>query len=151
MTTAPHRIREVSPQPPYLLRITWTNGTVSVVDLADPIERLEAYAPLSDPRLFMEASVGEWGWDVTWPGDIAMAADRLYQRAREQAGKAFPAGEFRAWMERNGLSLTTAAKALGLTRRTITGYSSGARPIPPLVGLACKGWEELQRQKKLAA
>lgn len=144
--TASHRIKAVTPLPPFVLRITWTNGKSSEVDVSGPIESLEAYAPLADPDFFRQAVVGEWGWDVVWPGDIAMAADRLYQRSLEQSGKAFPTDEFRAWMARNGLSLTTAAKALGLTRRTITAYSSGMRPIPLIVGLACTGWEAKQRK-----
>lgn len=144
--TTPHRVKAVTPLHPYVLRITWANDKSSEVDVSGPIESLEAYASLADPGLFRQAAVGDWGWDIVWPGDIAMAADRLYQRSLEQSGKAFPTEEFRSWMARNGLSLTTAAKALGLTRRTITAYSSGMRPIPPIVGLACAGWEAQQRK-----
>ena len=44
-------------------------------------------------------------------------------------------------MKRNDLSLATAAEALGMTTRMITHYRTGSRPIPRVVGLACKGWE----------
>jgi predicted transcriptional regulator len=44
-------------------------------------------------------------------------------------------------MTTNKLSLTTAAQELGLSRRTITAYSSGVALIPKHIGLACKGWE----------
>lgn len=44
-------------------------------------------------------------------------------------------------MERNGLSLSVAAESLGMTRRMIAHYRTGSKPIPIVVGLACKGWE----------
>jgi hypothetical protein len=50
-------------------------------------------------------------------------------------------------MQRNHLSLTAAAQALGLTRRAIVYYHGGHRPIPKLVGLACKGWEAIRRRE----
>lgn len=53
--------------------------------------------------------------------------------------------EFGAWMQRNGLSLSTAAQALGLSRRMIAHYRTGSRPIPKVVALACRGWEALHR------
>jgi hypothetical protein len=48
-------------------------------------------------------------------------------------------------MSRNHLSLTAAAKALGLTRRAIVYYHGGHHPIPKVVGLACAGWEAPHR------
>ena len=54
--------------------------------------------------------------------------------------------EFNAWMERNGLSLGAAAKALGITRRTIVYYHGGHKPIPVYIKLACVGWETLHLQ-----
>ena len=74
-----------------------------------------------------------------------MASERLYQMGKEQAGTAYPVADFKDWMQRNALSLTTASAALGLSRRSISQYSSGARPIPRVVGLACKGWEADRR------
>jgi len=61
--------------------------------------------------------------------------------AKEQAGEAVPQDEFRAWMQRNNLSLTTAADALYLSRRVVSQYSAGSRPIPKVIGLAIKGFE----------
>jgi hypothetical protein len=65
--------------------------------------------------------------------------------SKEQTGDAFPTGQFNAWMKRHGLSLSAAAQALHLTRRTIIYYSTGAKPIPAYIGLACKGWEAERR------
>ena len=54
--------------------------------------------------------------------------------------------DFTAWMERNQLSLSQAAQAIGMTRRMIAYYKSGARPIPKTVWLACIGYEALQHE-----
>jgi predicted transcriptional regulator len=55
--------------------------------------------------------------------------------------------EFNAWMDRNGLSLSAAAKALGITRRTVLYYHGGHKPIPIYIKLACLGWEVLHSQQ----
>lgn len=56
---------------------------------------------------------------------------------------------FRQWQDCNALSLTDAAKAIGLSRRTISQFRTGARPVPRVVALACKGWSS-DRMKKAA-
>lgn len=61
-------------------------------------------------------------------------------RARPENTRAFA-----HWRARHGLSLTQAARALGLTARTISAYGTGARPVPRYIALACKGWE-VERQ-----
>jgi len=81
----------------------------------------------------------EWGHGLDWPGGLDLGADRLYDLGREQAGLLSPSG-FDDWMRGNGLSLTTAATALGMTRRMIAHYRHGSRPIPRTVHLACIGW-----------
>jgi transcriptional regulator with XRE-family HTH domain len=59
----------------------------------------------------------------------------------EQKGEAMPAKEFRAWRERHKLSLSDAASALGLSRRTVAYYDQGQRIIPKVVWLATKGYD----------
>ena len=66
--------------------------------------------------------------------------------AREQAGDATPVAEFADWRVRNGLSLTDATTALGITRRMVSYYEAGRYLIPRMVGLACKGWEVEHRR-----
>ena len=44
-------------------------------------------------------------------------------------------------MDRHGLTQMRAADALGLSRRTLNHYLSGAKPIPKIVQLACLGLE----------
>ena len=73
-----------------------------------------------------------------------MGADRLYHLCREQAGLFSPL-VFDEWIKKNSLSLSTAAEALGMTRRIIAHYRSGSRPIPKTVQLACIGWESLKK------
>ncbi|MGQ0700510.1 MAG: DUF2442 domain-containing protein [Panacagrimonas sp.] len=140
------RISAVAPAPRSQLDVTWDNGRTDRIDLKAHLARFAVLAPLNDASIFAHAKVGEWAWDVTWGGDLEIAASTLLRLAREQAGAAMPNADFRAWMERNRLSLTDAAEALGLSRRTVTYYSSGARAIPRYIALACKGWEAEQRR-----
>lgn len=48
---------------------------------------------------------------------------------------------FFEWMRRNGLTLGTAAEALGMSKRMVTYYRMGRKRIPKHVWLACVGWE----------
>jgi hypothetical protein len=136
----PPRVEAVEAIDSTRLRITWSTGECYTVDLAEPINRLQALAPLRDPALFARAQVGEWGHSVVWSDEVDLGADRLYERCKEQAGELSPS-QFDAWMKRHHLSLTTASDALGLSRRMIAHYRTGSRPIPKIVNLACKGWE----------
>jgi hypothetical protein len=127
------------------LRITWENGKHTEVDAADYLQA-PGYERLRDPAFFASVQVEEWGHGVEWPAaDIGIPADALYRLSKEQTGDAFPTGQFNAWMKRHGLSLSAAAQALHLTRRTIIYYSTGAKPIPAYIGLACTGWEVAHR------
>jgi len=136
----PPRINAVEVIGPTRLRIDWTTGEQMEVDLAEPINRLKTLAPLHNPTAFARVRVGEWGHSLVWDGEIDLGADRLYERCKEQAGE-FSPGQFDAWIKANRLSLTTAAEALGLSRRMVAHYRTGSRPIPKVVGLACIGWE----------
>lgn len=136
----PPRIEAVEVVGPMLLRITWSTGEHFDLDLSGPIMRLEALAPLRDPAFFAGAQIGEWGHSLVWNDEVDLGADRLYERCKEQAGELSPS-KFDAWMKNHQLSLTSAADALGLSRRMIAHYRTGSRPIPKIVSLACKGWE----------
>jgi hypothetical protein len=102
------------------------------------------YERLGKPAFFARAGIAEWGHGVSWPGDIAIPVEALYRLAKEQAGQAWPTHRFNTWMKRHSLSAAQAAKALGLTRRTILYYHAGAKPIPIYIALACEGWEHRQ-------
>jgi hypothetical protein len=59
----------------------------------------------------------------------------------------FSPASFDRWITDNNLSLSSAAEAIGMTRRMIAHYRSGTRPIPKTVQLACIGWETLHGKK----
>jgi hypothetical protein len=126
------------------LVITWSTGETLGCDLATTIRRHAALAPLADLAVLSQVAVEEWGHGLDWPDGLDMGADRLYQLCREQAGLLSPAA-FDEWIKNNKLSLSTAAEALGMTRRMIAHYRSGSRPIPKTVQLACIGWEALKK------
>jgi hypothetical protein len=44
-------------------------------------------------------------------------------------------------LHRNGLSLKTAAEALGISRRMVSYYRTAQKSIPRAIWLACLGWE----------
>ena len=139
--STPDKMKHVAAIAPDTLNITLASGKQYRVSLVEPMSRIAGFAPLSDTAMFSTAKVVDKGWTVEWDCGLSMASERLYQMAKEQAGEAFPLAEFKAWMERNQMSLTTASSTLGLSRRAVSQYSSGARPIPKVVGLACRAIE----------
>ena len=139
-------IKSVSVELPSYLMISWLSGKQSKVNVSEYVES-PGYEKLKDSIFFETAGVEEWGHGVEWAdGEVGIDADSLYRLGKEQAGLAFPVAEFNEWMERNGLSLSAAAKALGITRRTIVYYHGGHKPIPVYIKLACIGWETLLLQ-----
>ena|SRR5437899_223339 len=131
------------------LIVRWTNNQEMTVNLEEPVYRLKGLRPLRTQAMFARAGVGEDGCSVVWPGDIDMGADRLWEMALEQNGHA-DAAEFIRWRWKHGLSLTAAAEALGLSRRTVAYYVSGEQQVPRTVLLALKGWEQEERKGAVA-
>ncbi len=126
------------------LEIDWSTGETLALDLADLAT--PPFEALRDPAFFARMKRDAWGHGLDWPGGLDLGADRLYELCRQQAGLP-TASEFNDWMQRNGLSLASAAESLGMTRRMIAHYRTGSRPIPKVVGLACLGWEARRRQR----
>ena len=140
-------IKSITVEATALLTIAWRSGKQTKVDVSEYLNS-PGYERLREPKFFTTAVVEEWGHGVEWAdGEIGIDADSLYRLGKEQAGLAFPVTEFNAWMERNGLSLGSAAKALGITRRTVVYYHGGYKPIPIYIKLACLGWETLSYQQ----
>ena len=133
----------VEPLPRARLRVRLSNGRTVEVNVTEYFSA-PGYERLGKPAFFARASVAEWGHGVSWPGDIGIPVEALYRLSKEQAGQAWPTQRFNAWMKRHRLSAAQAAKALGLTRRTILYYHTGAKPIPIYIALACEGWEHRQ-------
>lgn len=137
------RLKAVDALPEFRLRLTFIDGSTATVDFTPLFAESPGLHPLRDAEAFAGATLidGE-GWAVVWPNlDIQIGADTLWLDAKAQSAKDENTRIFAEWRARNGLSLTAAAQALGLTTRTITAYGSGARPVPRYIALACKGWE----------
>ena len=47
------------------------------------------------------------------------------------------AKRFRRWRRRSGLSLTGAARALGISRRMVEYYQAGDYPVPDRIAVEC--------------
>lgn len=142
-------IMAVTVRAPMVLEIAWSTGETYTVDVTEQVKRFKVLAPLADVMVFSQAHVGLWGHSVVWTDEADLGADLLYEMCRKQAGLPTP-DEFDQWIKRNRLSLTIAAETLGLSRRMVAHYRSGSKPIPKVVGLACKGWEAEHGGKKAA-
>jgi len=134
------KVNHVQALPDYRLRVDLNNGKTLELSVTGYLDA-PGYEALRDEGFFSQAEVEEWGQGVAWPGDVEIPVTALYRLAKEQAGSAYPVEKFNAWMQRNGLSASAAARALGLSRRTIIYYHVGDKPIPPVVGLACEGFD----------
>lgn len=129
-----------------LLLLRYADGEQFELSLADTIKRHRSLERLKDSKVFGTAKLGEHGASVIWADDdgLELAAGNLRARAVEQAGGV--SHEFIwNWMARHDLTLDMAAEALGLSRRMLAYYRSGAKPVPRTVALACLGWEEAMK------
>lgn len=134
-------IVDVSTTGPTSLCVVWSDGTIATLDLAGLIDRPE----LRESEIFSRVEIGEWGHSLIWPNDIEIGAETLWLETLAATGHD-DTRRFLAWRLRHGLSLSKAAEALGVSRRTIAYYSNGERKIPKPILLACVGWEaELAR------
>jgi hypothetical protein len=66
-------------------------------------------------------------------------SDNVYAWAKEQAGEVSHE-MFGEWMHRNELSLTTAAEALGISRRMLSYYRTAHKAIPRSIVTSQKPW-----------
>lgn len=144
------RIAAVQVTGGHRLTLHWVGGTRSEVDLTEFVSRYKGLGPLRSAERFAAVSVGEGGHSLTWPNDLDIGADRLWEISLEQNGRQ-DAAEFLRWRWRHGLSLAGAADALGVSRRTVAYYASGEREVPRTVLLACKGWEREKEEARHAA
>lgn len=137
------RLAELKVLPDFRLLLTFIDGNSLSVSLAEDIKSYRGLLPLSDPEQFAKATLvsGE-GWTVEWPDlDIQIGADTLWLDAQAQNAPDENTRAFCQWRARHGLSLSEAARALGMTPRTMSAYGTGKHPVPRYIVLACKGWE----------
>ncbi|WP_256775437.1 MULTISPECIES: DUF2442 domain-containing protein [unclassified Stenotrophomonas] len=135
-------IRNVAALAPGRLGLQFGDGLDAVVDLSEVIAKHPSLARLADPGVFRAVAPDEWNRGVIFADDddLTLASDNLRAMAIEQTGE-YSHQQVVAWMHHHGLSLDTAADALGISRRMLAYYRSGERPIPKTVGLAMLGWE----------
>lgn len=133
------QLQAVEALAPYRLRTTWSTGEVLDVDVEARLRRHADLAPILDTAVFARVHVGDWGHSIEWL-DEEFGADNVYAWAKEQAGDVSHE-MFGDWMTRNGLSLSGAAEALGISRRMVSYYRTAHKPIPRQTWLACLGWE----------
>ncbi len=133
------KLTEVAALAPYRLRTAWSTGEVLEVDVEARLRKHAACAAILDPALFTRVHIGEWGNSVEWL-DAEFGADNVYAWAKEQAGEVSHE-MFGDWMRNNGFSLSTAAEALGISRRMVSYYRTAHKAIPRAIWLACLGWE----------
>jgi DNA-binding XRE family transcriptional regulator len=140
------RLASVAAEAGMNLSVSYTDGRIVRINLSDVANRLQAFSPLEKPLEFATVRVADFGWTLEWDCGASLDSDRVLELALEQAGMAENV-RFRQWQDANHLSLSDAAKAIGMTRRTISKYRTGSSPVPRYIALACKGWEAEQQGK----
>ena len=143
------RLESVRALADYRLQLVFRDGSAYTVSLASSFDKFPGLEPLQDKAAFANAQIIEGeGWTVEWPElDIQIGADTLWLDARAQNAVDENTRVFAQWRVENGLTLTQAAQALGMTPRTMSAYGTGSRPVPRYVALACKGWEVEHRRQ----
>ena len=145
-------VTNVRPAGPRILRVRFAGDRRAyALDLTGLIARSRHFAPLmEDAETFAKAEIVDEGVGVAWPvatkwGRLDVSGSTLRRIAEEQVpmtGK-----DLSEWRKTLGLSLTEAAKLLGVGRRTIMGYLKRDQ-LPPVVAIACRA---LARDRHLLA
>ena len=80
---APWRIAEVRALPGYKLWVRFNDGTEGTVDLSGFIRSSHAgvFSVLSDENLFARVTLERGA--VTWPGELDLAPDAMYEAIRQ--------------------------------------------------------------------
>jgi len=121
------------------------------LDLTGLFARSRHFAPLlTDVAAFAKAEIVDDGLGVAWPidtkwGRLELSASTLRRIAEEQTP--MRGADFAEWRKELNLSLSEAAKLLGVGRRTVMGYLKKDE-LPPVVAIACRA---LARDKSVLA
>lgn len=121
------------------------------LDMTGLIVRSVHFAPLMDDAgTFAKVGIVEEGLGASWPirtkwGRLDVSATTLRRIAEEQ--QPMTGADFAEWRTALGLSLTEAAKLLGVGRRPIMGYLK-KDVLPPVAAIACRA---LARDKHVLA
>lgn len=145
-----HTITALTVRPPFGLSVSFADGETFDVDLESMVKAHPSMDLLCEASLFNRARIDDRGGYLVWiDDDLELAADNLRNLAVEQSGGI---GHERlwGWMNKHGLTQERAAAALGVSRRMLNYYLSGAKPIPKTVWLACLGWETMCKKPRRA-
>jgi len=146
------RLSAVQALSDFRLALTFIDGQELTLDLCRDIKAYPGLQPLLDPKVFLTATLDDYGWTVEWlEPDIQIGADTLYMDALAQNAADENTRIFIDWRARTGLSLARAAEALGVSARSISRYSNGREAVPRSLALACLGWDSLQQNPTMAA
>ena len=146
------RVTKVRPRTGRVLRVRFAGDRRdSELDLTGLFARSAHFAPLmEDADTFARVEIVEDGLGVAWPvettwGRLDLSASTLRRIADEQ--RPMTGADFAAWRADLGLSLSEAARLLGVGRRTIMAYLKKDE-LPTVVAIACRA---LARDKHLLA
>jgi hypothetical protein len=135
-------VRKVRPGGERTLRVRFAGDRREyVLDLTGLIARNRHFAPLmEDADAFAKIDIIDDGIGVAWPvttkwGPLDLSGSTLRRLAEEQLPMS--GADFAKWRKSLGLSLTEAAKLLGVGRRTIMGYLK-KNELPSVVAIACR-------------
>jgi hypothetical protein len=106
------------------------------------------------PKLMAVVAVAPYRLRSTWSTGEVLEVD-VETRLRKHAVLAaildpevFTRVHIGEWMHHNDLSLSTAAEALGISRRMVSYYRTAHKAIPRTIWLACLGWEATRPQAR---
>jgi hypothetical protein len=146
------RVTKVRPAGGRVLRVHFAGDRRRrKLDMTGLIARSKYFAPLMDDAdTFAKVAIVEDGLGVAWPvqtkwGRLDVSASTLRRIAEEQ--QPMTGVDFAKWRKALGLSLTEAARLLGVGRRTIMGYLKKDE-LPHVVAIACRA---LARDRHLLA
>ena len=81
------RVHAVEVVPPYVLRLTFRDGTTGTVDGASWLDGPDdgVFAPLRDPAVFAQVYVDQDAGTIAWPNGADVDPDTLYEEAHPAA------------------------------------------------------------------
>lgn len=76
------RVTGVEVIPPYILRLTFADGSRGTVDARAWVEESTGiFAELQDPAVFAQVTVDPEAGTIVWPNDADVDPDTLYEEA----------------------------------------------------------------------
>lgn len=145
-------VTKVHPSAGHRLRVRFSGDRRDYrCDLTGLLARSKHLAPLlENPSDFTKVGIVDDGIGVAWPvetkwGRLDLSSSTLRRIAEEQMPMS--GEDFSDWRKKLGLSLSEAARLLGVGRRTVMGYSKKSE-LPAVVTIACRA---LARDKSVLA